>query len=68
MAPQSSKSGLTGIRSLSEYRSWADPAGHVFKARRPAPLAMRPASRRGAILTQGLENAARPVTNTRTGS
>ena len=48
----------------------ADPAGRVFKAlgRRLAPLAMRPASRRGAILAQGLENAVQPVTNTRIGS
>ena len=48
----------------------ADPAGRVFKAwgRRLAPLAMRPASRRGAILAQGLENTVPPVINTRTGS
>ena len=48
----------------------ADPAGRVFKAlgRRLAPLAMRAASRRGAILAHGLENAVRPVINTRTGS
>ena len=48
----------------------ADPEGRVFKAlgRRLAPLAMRRASRRGAILAQGLENAVQPVTNTRIGS
>ncbi len=48
----------------------ADPEGRVFKAlgRRLAPLAMRPASPRGTILAQGLENAVQPVTNTRTGS
>ncbi len=48
----------------------ADPEGRVFKAlgRRLAPLAMRAASRRGTILAQDLENAVRPVTNTRTGS
>ncbi len=48
----------------------ADPKGRVFKAleRRLAPLAMRKASRRGASLAQGLENAVQPVTNTRAGS
>ena len=48
----------------------ADPEGRVFKAlgRRLAPLAMRTASRRGAILAQGLENTVPPVINTRTGS
>ncbi len=48
----------------------AEPEGRVFTAlgRRPAPLAMRPASRRGTVLAQGLENAVQPVTNTRTGS
>ena len=48
----------------------ADPEGRVFKAlgRRLAPLAMRPASRRGTILAQGLENAVQPMINTRTGS
>ena len=48
----------------------ADPEGRVFKAwgRRPAPLAMRQASRRGAVLAHGLENTVQPVTNTRTGS
>ena len=48
----------------------ADPEGRVFQAsgRRLAPLAMRTASRRGAILAQGLENAAQPVINTRIGS
>ena len=48
----------------------ADAAGRVFMAlgRRLAPLAMRPASRRGAILAQGLENTVLPVINTRIGS
>ena len=48
----------------------ADPEGRVFKAlgRRLAPLAMRPASRRGTILAQSLENAVQPVINTRIGS
>ena len=48
----------------------ADPKGRVFKAlgRRPAPLAMRPASRRGTVLAQGLENTVQPVTITRTDS
>jgi len=48
----------------------ADPAGRVFKAlgRRPAPLAMRQASRRGTVLAHGLENAVQPVINTRAGS
>ncbi|MEE8548340.1 MAG: hypothetical protein V3S74_02570, partial [Alphaproteobacteria bacterium] len=47
-----------------------DPEGRVFKAlgRRLAPLAMRPASRRGTILAQGLENTVQPVINTQTGS
>ncbi len=44
--------------------------GRVFEApgRRLPLLAMRQASRRGAILAQGLENAVQPVTITRTGS
>ncbi len=48
----------------------ADAMGRVFKAlgRRLAPLAMRPASRRGTILAQGLENTVQPVINTRIGS
>ena len=48
----------------------ADPKGRVFKAlgRRPAPLAMREASRRGTVLTQGFENAVQPMINTPTGS
>ncbi len=48
----------------------ADPQGRVFKAlgRRPAPLAMREALRRGTVLAQGLENPVQPVTNARTGS
>ncbi len=41
----------------------ADPEGRVFKT-----LGRRPASRRGTILAQGLENAVQPVINTRTGS
>ncbi len=60
----------------------ADSEGRVFPelrviwalGRRPAPLAMRPASRRGAILARGpknsslWENAVQPVINTRIGS
>ncbi len=48
----------------------ADPEGRVFKAlgRRRAPFAMRPASRRGTILAQGLESAVQPVINTQTAS
>ena len=48
----------------------ADPKGRVLKALgiRPAPLAMREASRRGTVLTQGFEYAVQPVINTRTGS
>ncbi len=44
--------------------------GRVFEApgRRLPLLAMRPASRRNAILARGLENAVQPVTITRTGS
>jgi len=47
-----------------------DPKGRLFKAmgRRLTPLAMRQASRRDAILAQGLEKAVQPVTITRTGS
>ncbi len=44
--------------------------GRVFEnpGRRLPLLAMRPASRRNAILARGLENAVQPVTITRTGS
>ncbi len=47
-----------------------DPKGRLFKAlgRRLTPLAMDLASRRDAILAQGLEKAVQPVTITRTGS
>ena len=47
-----------------------DPKGRLFKAlgRRLTPLAMYQASRRDAILAQGLEKAVQPVTMTRTGS
>ena len=50
--------------------SLVDPQGRVFKGlgRRPAPLAMRPASPRDAILAQTLENAVLPISTTRTGS
>ncbi len=50
--------------------SLVDPQGRVFKGlgRRPAPLAMRPASTRDAILAQALENAVRTISITRTGS
>ena len=48
----------------------ADPKGRVFKAvgRRPAPLAMREASLRGAVLAQGFENAVQPMINSPAGS
>ena len=44
--------------------------GRVFEVlgRRLPPLAMRPASRRTAILAQGLENSVQPVIIARTGS
>ena len=47
-----------------------DPKGRLFKTleRRPAPLAMDAASRRDAILAQGLEKAVQPVTISQTGS
>ena len=50
--------------------SLVDPLGRVFKGlgRRLAPLAMRPASPRDAILAQALENAVLPISITRTGS
>ena len=49
--------------------SWVDPKGLVFKAlgRRLPPLAMLPASRRGVILVQYLENAVQPMFIPRTG-
>ncbi len=48
----------------------ADPKGRVLKGWgwRPVPLAMPPASPRGTILTQTLENAAQTISITRTGS
>ena len=48
----------------------ANPESRAFKTlgRRLSPLAMRPASRRGTILAQGLECAVQPVIDTRTGS
>ena len=47
-----------------------DPKGHVLKAlgRRPAPLAMPPASPRDTVLAQDLENAVRSISITQTGS
>ena len=47
-----------------------DPEGHVFKTlgRRLTPLAMRPASRRDAILAQCLENMVQTTTMSQTGS
>ena len=47
-----------------------DPKGRLFKAlgRRPTPLAMDAASRRDAVLAQGLEKAVQPVTISWTGS
>jgi hypothetical protein len=50
--------------------SLVDPEGRVFKAlgRRLTPLAMRTASRRDAILAQGLENAVQPMDSSQTGS
>ncbi len=47
-----------------------DPQGRVFKGlgRRLAPLAMRSASPRDALLAQALENAVRTISITRTGS
>ena len=47
-----------------------DPEGRLFKAlgRRLTPLAMHQASRRDAILAQGLEKAVQPVTISRIGS
>ncbi len=56
--------------SDSSHAAMVDPRGRVFKGlgRRPAPLAMRPASPRDAILAQALENAVLPISITRTGS
>ncbi len=50
--------------------SLVDPQGRVFKdlGRRSAPLAMRSASPRDALLAQALENAVRTISITRTGS
>ncbi len=50
--------------------SLVDPQGRVFKGlcRRLAPLAMRLASPRDAILAQDLESAVRAISTTRTGS
>ena len=50
--------------------SLVDPEGPVFKVlgRRLAPLAMRKASRRNAILAQDLENAVQPMSNSQAGS
>ena len=47
-----------------------DPKGRVFKSlgRRPAPLAMPPASPRDPVLAQALENAVMTTSITRTGS
>ena len=46
-----------------------DPEGRLFKAlgRRLTPLAMRQASRRNAILAQGLEKAVQSITISQTG-
>ncbi len=50
--------------------SLVDPKGRVLKGlgRRPAPLAMPPASPRNSLLTQTLENAVQSISITRTGS
>jgi len=47
-----------------------DPEGRLFKAlgRRLTPLAMNAASRRDALLAQGLEKAVQSITITQTGS
>ena len=47
-----------------------DPKGRVFKGlgRRPAPLAMPPASPRNTLLAQTLENAVQSISITRTDS
>ncbi len=50
--------------------SLVDPQGRVFKGlgRRPAPLAMPPASLRETVLAQALENVVQSLSITRTGS
>ena len=50
--------------------SQVDPKGRVVKGlgRRPAPLAMPPASPRTSLLAQTLENAVQSISITRTGS
>ncbi len=50
--------------------SLVDPKGHIFKAlgRRLVPLAMLPASPRGSILAQGLENMVQIISITQIGS
>ena len=47
-----------------------DPKGRLFKAlgRRLTPLVLRPASRRDAILAQGLEKTVQSTTISQTGS
>ena len=47
-----------------------DPKGRVLNGlgRRPAPLAMLPASPRNTLLAQTLENAVQSISITRTGS
>ncbi len=60
-----------GKRSRRRTRaSVVDPQGRVFKGlgRRPVPLAMPPASPRGGILAQALENAVLTVSIPRTDS
>ena len=50
--------------------SLVDPKGRVLKGlgRRPAPLAMLPASPRNTVLAQSLENAVQSISIARTGS
>jgi len=50
--------------------SLLDPKGRVFKAlgRRPAPLAMPPASPRDTVLAQDFENAVQTISITQTSS
>ena len=57
-------------RDAARASPWSTQEGRVFKGlgRRLAPLAMRKASRRNAILAQDLENAVQPVSNSQTGS
>ena len=73
----SARSGCAGdaLRRVKRPRrgnrvTLVDPKGRAFKAlgRRPAPLAMDAASRRDAVLAQGLEKAVQPVTIAQTGS